>query len=443
MIFISYSRNDIELVRPIVKRLRESGNECWLDESNIPVGEAFVRHLSDGLFESDSYLLFDTESSRGSYWVERERIVMFRKKRTNPNIMITRLGEGRDMILPEPWDLSVAYTETGLASLDKFFARQQREPTLRFSSKTENSNLRMGSFGQPRNWIGMQDELRSLDKWWLGPDRGVWLQGMGGSGKSGLLQTWVTALDVLGYEDAEKLAILFINAREPIENLRASLDNFIRRSWRKERKLATIDGLDETNYPDEIHHFIGELIKNGWCILASSRTGVPEGRESFFRQIYLGGMTSRDSAAFVTGLGVDSTNAMAVGERLDGHPLALQIFAMHLQKSAGGDAAAALDVLDTVPSGSSTKNIYAITRQTIATLSESARTLLQEVTAQSNNEDSLNAGLARIASSDEGQRACLELVHAGLLQVDNIKTLRKVNIHPIIRNYFHGGDGEQ
>ncbi len=72
MIFVSYSRADIAGTRPLVNSLSENGIDCWLDESNIPIGQAFVRQLGDALRGADGLLLVDTPASRSSYWVSRE-----------------------------------------------------------------------------------------------------------------------------------------------------------------------------------------------------------------------------------------------------------------------------------------------------------------------------------------------------------------------------------
>src|SRR5436309_4079081 len=81
MIFISYSRSDIGYARGVVEALAAEGIECWLDESNIPVGEAFVERLGTALRNADCFWLVDTPASRSSYWVFRELLTSARYKR--------------------------------------------------------------------------------------------------------------------------------------------------------------------------------------------------------------------------------------------------------------------------------------------------------------------------------------------------------------------------
>jgi hypothetical protein len=43
MIFVSYSRSDVTVTRQLIGALEMMGESCWLDESNIPVGQAESR----------------------------------------------------------------------------------------------------------------------------------------------------------------------------------------------------------------------------------------------------------------------------------------------------------------------------------------------------------------------------------------------------------------
>lgn len=276
MIFVSYSRDDIDSVRLLVDGLRNSGNECWLDEKDIPVGEAFVRHLGAGLFESAYYLLIDTESSRSSYWVERERTVAIRKRQLIPRFRVARIGN-LEWNESDPFDLSVSFTEDGIRKLQDFFDSLKKEDTYSsYLRKLIDQNLRFGEFGQPQNWIGRQDELRHLDKWWMNEKKGAWIQGLGGAGKSGLLQTWVTALDVLGYEKLEQISILHMNGRNDMEQLRNSFLEFQQQSVSINSSLAVIDGFDEASDKEIMVQFLSGIIKDETKLLVSSRSPAPE-----------------------------------------------------------------------------------------------------------------------------------------------------------------------
>ena len=91
MIFISYSRYDIADTRALAESLTAYGVECWLDETNIPAGQAFVEQLGNAMRGADSFLLVDTQASRSSYWVSRELLTSSRYRRNGKYHTILRL----------------------------------------------------------------------------------------------------------------------------------------------------------------------------------------------------------------------------------------------------------------------------------------------------------------------------------------------------------------
>jgi hypothetical protein len=82
MLFVSYSRLDLPIVRPFVQALESRGVKYWLDQANIPLGEVFVARLGDALRAATGFVLIDSENSRASYWVKRETRAAVRLKRT-------------------------------------------------------------------------------------------------------------------------------------------------------------------------------------------------------------------------------------------------------------------------------------------------------------------------------------------------------------------------
>lgn len=195
MVFVSYSRADINDVRPIVERLRRNGVECWLDESNIPVGEAFVVQLGEALARADAFLLIDTPASRASYWVKRETTVARRFADERRAFLIARIFSPGLAESKELWSISAPMTPAGEESLlDVFRDELARAASVTPMQAPAQYNVREGQFGQPQNWSGRQDELDILDDWWVGAVTGAWVRGLGGSGKSGIIQIWVTAL---------------------------------------------------------------------------------------------------------------------------------------------------------------------------------------------------------------------------------------------------------
>src|ERR1700740_3654739 len=124
MVFVSYSRAEINMVRPIVERLRRNGVDCWLDESNIPVGEAFVVQLGEALARADAFVLIDTLASRSSYWVKRERITAFRLRDERRAFVVARMFSPELADSGESWGVSVPLTLAGEASLLDFLRNQ-------------------------------------------------------------------------------------------------------------------------------------------------------------------------------------------------------------------------------------------------------------------------------------------------------------------------------
>jgi len=109
MVFVSYSRADINDVRPIVEGLRRNGVECWLDESNIPVGEAFVVQLGEALARGDAFLLIDTPASRASYWVKRQTTVARRFADERRAFLIVRIFSSDLAESKELWSISAPW----------------------------------------------------------------------------------------------------------------------------------------------------------------------------------------------------------------------------------------------------------------------------------------------------------------------------------------------
>ena len=70
-IFISYSRQDRERVRPIADALEQAGYSVWWD-IRIPTGEEFDHVIDRALTEAKSVLVIWSEHSVNSRWVKEE-----------------------------------------------------------------------------------------------------------------------------------------------------------------------------------------------------------------------------------------------------------------------------------------------------------------------------------------------------------------------------------
>ena len=223
MIYISYSRADADIARKLVGRLRQQGIECWFDESNIPVGEAFVARLGEALRNASGFLLLDSVASRQSYWVLREATTAFRYKREGRFCVMIRVSlDSGPSTAPLDWDGLFDFNDNICEQLGTFLRKWAVSSELAQIPDRDTSTKTMQriDFEQPTNWIGRQDELRDLDNWWFGEMIGSWISGLGGIGKSGLIQTWITALEYLGYDTEISPSIFFISGRSIRYSLR-------------------------------------------------------------------------------------------------------------------------------------------------------------------------------------------------------------------------------
>ena len=72
-IFISYSRKDLDKVKPIKEELEDNGFSCWIDIDGIESGEAnFKRKIIPALNECKIVLFFISMDSQKSEWVAKE-----------------------------------------------------------------------------------------------------------------------------------------------------------------------------------------------------------------------------------------------------------------------------------------------------------------------------------------------------------------------------------
>jgi|TARA_Y100000310_G_scaffold224384_1_gene226207 hypothetical protein len=72
MLFISYARNDKSLVQPLVKLLRASGSDVFIDLEDLDYGSNWKKQLTEAISRSTRFLLFWSKSSSQSDHVEEE-----------------------------------------------------------------------------------------------------------------------------------------------------------------------------------------------------------------------------------------------------------------------------------------------------------------------------------------------------------------------------------
>jgi hypothetical protein len=70
--FISHSSKDKPFIRQLTADLTKAGISVWLDEQKILVGDSISEKISQGLVESDYFLIALSDDSVKSAWVQRE-----------------------------------------------------------------------------------------------------------------------------------------------------------------------------------------------------------------------------------------------------------------------------------------------------------------------------------------------------------------------------------
>ncbi len=70
--FISHSFKDKPFIRQLTTDLTKAGISVWLDEQRILVGDSITEKVSQGLAESDYFLIALSDASVSSPWVQKE-----------------------------------------------------------------------------------------------------------------------------------------------------------------------------------------------------------------------------------------------------------------------------------------------------------------------------------------------------------------------------------
>ena len=96
-VFISYSTRDWPVVEPIVSSLEDEGHECYVAERDIRAGKHLSRKVMGEIDGSDVLVVFLSEASSASPWVQQE---IGHAKRRIP-IVPVRLDEAKPVALLE------------------------------------------------------------------------------------------------------------------------------------------------------------------------------------------------------------------------------------------------------------------------------------------------------------------------------------------------------
>lgn len=93
--FLSHSSKDKPFVRQLAADLTAAGVTVWLDEQRIKVGESIPEKISQGLAESDYFLLAVSKESVNSEWVKKElnNALINEVQRRSVHVLPLRLDE--------------------------------------------------------------------------------------------------------------------------------------------------------------------------------------------------------------------------------------------------------------------------------------------------------------------------------------------------------------
>ena len=72
VVFLSYSRADRVLADRLLADLEQAGHACWLDTTDIPGGEVWIKAIADGLQRAYVVVTLVTEAANRSEWVRLE-----------------------------------------------------------------------------------------------------------------------------------------------------------------------------------------------------------------------------------------------------------------------------------------------------------------------------------------------------------------------------------
>src|SRR5262245_55435710 len=81
-VFVSYSRQDSSIIKPLVRLMQMSGAEVFLDIDSIRLGETCRDRLAVVIGASTVFLIFWCEQSSISEEVRKEWLIALRRKKT-------------------------------------------------------------------------------------------------------------------------------------------------------------------------------------------------------------------------------------------------------------------------------------------------------------------------------------------------------------------------
>lgn len=102
-LFISHSSHNKELARLTWTCAISNGVKTWFDEALLETGNEIDTALQVAISDSDTYLLFASESALNSKWVKLEMQIAEARKRVDPEFRIIVVLIDHNLTLPEWW----------------------------------------------------------------------------------------------------------------------------------------------------------------------------------------------------------------------------------------------------------------------------------------------------------------------------------------------------
>lgn len=100
-LFISYSHEDVKIVKQFALQLSLRGFDLWMDEKNVTFGENYTTEILKGIHEADIYVVFISENSIQSKWVGAEIDFALRERIERKKLVVVPVRlDDTDMPIP-------------------------------------------------------------------------------------------------------------------------------------------------------------------------------------------------------------------------------------------------------------------------------------------------------------------------------------------------------
>ncbi len=321
VIFISHSRADLDVAQELEAALLRAGHQSWLDASQIPIGEEFVRAIDKALTQSTVVVMIDNHNFRRSYWCRRELLTSLRLKKLRKIESLISLQLNAHGGL----SLLADYTVTSVAETTRLVGRLRPSAYSGMSGEDLHSVVFEEDFPlwEPAVWLGYSDALATFDKWWMSEASGIWVAGIAGQGKTSLVVTWIRALELLGYREAAQVRGLTLryhwdpSASRWLNRLTTWLTVEAHKS-----RLVLLDGTDAIS-DDELLIAIRAVHRAGARFIVTSRREAPVQLVPKPTPLWLSSMSAADVGTLLRKYNVDPSQVRQLIDHLQGHPVAL------------------------------------------------------------------------------------------------------------------------